>query len=239
MHLSMPPAGCRKILTFGFDDAEIHDERLADLFRAYGMKATFFLIAGQLSFRCDFHRYGEDTVVQRVSAEQIPCVYRGMEVASHTMEHRCEIDQLDTAVGASLRTLSACCGYPVRGLAYPGGVYTPEHVRRLPAYGVAYARTTQYTQGLSLPDEPLAWNPTCRYDDPQREHLAEEFLQYDGDEPALLYIAGHSYELTRKQAPYDWASFEELLRRLSGRPDVWYATNLEIVEWLRHVRSHH
>ena len=85
MHLSMPPAGCRKILTFGFDDAEIHDERLADLFRAYGMKATFFLIAGQLSFRCDFHRYGEDTVVQRVSDEQIPYVYRGMEVASHTM----------------------------------------------------------------------------------------------------------------------------------------------------------
>lgn len=232
------PDGCRRILTFGFDDAEIHDRRLCRLFRKYGMKATFFLISGQLSFSCAFHRYGEDTVVERVSAAEIPETYAGMEVASHTQAHRCDIGDLEQAVGKSVETLSACCGYPVRGLAYPGGVYTPEHIRLLPAYGIAYARTTGYAHGFSLPEEPLAWAPTCRYDDPDMDRLVEEFLASDGREPALFYIMGHSYELTRRQPPYDWDSFERLLRRLSGRPDVWYASNIEIVEWLQHVRSH-
>jgi len=63
---------CNKILTFGFDDGEIYDRRLGTLFRKYGMKATFFLISDQLGFRCNFHRYGKDTIVERDSASEIP-----------------------------------------------------------------------------------------------------------------------------------------------------------------------
>ena len=51
------------------------------------MQATFFLISGQLGMRVPFHRYGEDTVVERVSAAEVT-TYCGMEVASHTQFHR-------------------------------------------------------------------------------------------------------------------------------------------------------
>ena len=61
-----------KILTFSFDDGEIYDRRLAELLRKFGMQATFFLVSGQLGIRVPFHRYGEDTVVERVSAAEIP-----------------------------------------------------------------------------------------------------------------------------------------------------------------------
>ncbi len=222
-----------KIITFGFDDCEIHDRRLCDLFRKYGMKATFFLISDQLGFRCDFHRYGEDTVVERVSAGELRTTYAGMEVASHTRRHRCPADQLDSEVVQSCRELEALWGAPVTGLAYPGGHYTREHVEKLGKLGISYARTAEVTHGFALPGEWMAWNPTCKYDDDRLEELAEEFLAYRGEAPALFYIYGHSYELTQKTPASCWERFEKLLQRLAGREDVWYATNLEIAKELK------
>ncbi len=221
-----------KILTFGFDDCEIYDRRLCELFRKYGMKATFFLISDQLGFQCDFHRYGEDTVVERVSPEELKTTYAGMEVASHTENHSCPVEDLASTVVASCDKLSKWCGYTVNGLAYPGGHYTQEHITGLKALRIQYARTTDCTHEFLLPKELLAWNPTCKYDDSQIQELSDLFLSYEGEEPILFYIYGHSYELTRKETPFDWDSFEKLLQKLSGKEDVWYATNIEIAKEL-------
>lgn len=220
-----------KIVTFGFDDCEMHDRRLCELFRKYGMKATFFLITDELGISCPFERYGEKIVVERVSEEEIPVTYQGMEVATHTAAHSCPIDGLDGAVFDSAKRLSALCGYEVCGMAYPGGHYTQEHVKRLKEKGLLYARTTEVTHNFALPGELLAWHPTCKYDDAETEYLVEQFLQYEGEEPILLYIYGHSYELTQKEEGHDWAYWEKILKKLSGREDIWYATNAEIAKW--------
>ena len=217
-----------KYLTFGFDDCEIHDRRLAELFRRYGMEATFFLISGQLGMKCPFHRYGEDTTVERVSAGELRTTYRGLEVASHTAAHTCPIDDLPGSVGASCRVLSDLCGYPVDGLAYPGGSYTPAHIPALRAMGIRYARTTACTYDFDVPQEFLAWNPTCRYDDARVPELVERFLNLPAEETCVFYLYGHSYEMTRKGAPYDFASFERLLQHLAGHGDVTYATNRQV-----------
>lgn len=219
-----------KILTFGFDDCEIYDRRLADLFRKYGMKATFFLISGQLGFRCDFHRYGEDTFVERVSPDEIKETYRGMEVASHTAEHRMQSEDLNVEVVQSQRYLSSLCGYEVKGLAYPGGVYTEKQVKRLKEFGVEYSRTTDCTHNFDVPSDFLKWNPTCKYDDPEIFALTDEFMNYKGGEDKIFYIYGHSYELTRKEKPFDFDSFERLLEKLSGQSDIIYETNIRTKE---------
>ncbi len=222
-----------KILTFGFDDCEIHDRRLCDLFRKYGMKSTFFLLSDQLSFRCDFHRYGEDTTVERVSPQEIKSTYAGMEVATHTANHRCSPGDLEHTVVASAKYLSDLCGYSVTGMAYPGGHYTEELIQELGKLGILYARTIECTHRFDLPEQLLAWHPTCKYDDPDILRIAEEFLNYEGTDPGLLYIYGHSYELTRREHAFSWDGFEELLERLSGREDIWYATNEEVARYLQ------
>lgn len=224
-----------KILTFSFDDCENYDRRLCDLLRKYGMKATFFLISGELSLVCDHYRYGEKTIVERVSPEELPVTYRGMEVASHTTAHHCSPDDLKDSVEDSLSRLSQLCGYPVRGLAYPGGEYTAELVQELKKLPVAYARTAAATHDFALPDEWLTWHPTCTYNDDDVLSLADRFLDYRGETPALFHVFGHSYELTQKKKGCDWESFEELLQKLSGRPDVWYATNIEIYDALHKI----
>ena len=42
------PQGKRLALTFSYDDGQIFDRRLAQIFREYGMKATFHLNSGKL-----------------------------------------------------------------------------------------------------------------------------------------------------------------------------------------------
>lgn len=222
-----------KILTFGFDDCEIYDRQLAELFRKYGMKATFFLLTGSFSEKVPFHRYGEDTVVERISYEEIPETYLGMEVATHTERHRCDVNDFEGTVGNSCKRLSDICGYEVNGLAYPGGHYTEELVDSLKQNGVLYSRTAIVSGNFDLPEDLLIWNPTAKYDDENIEAIADEFLAYNGEEPKLFYIYGHSYELTQKEEGKSFLSFERLLKKLSFKDDISYATNKEIAEWMK------
>ena len=121
------PGGRRKAVTFGFDDGEIHDRRLAEMLRQYGLKATFFLVSGQMGLTVDpFFRYGRNTRVERVNGGELPLTYAGMEIASHTRFHRLSADSLAEAVGESMRELEELSGQPVTGLAYPCLLYTSD-----------------------------------------------------------------------------------------------------------------
>ncbi len=227
------PEGRRKAVTFGFDDGEIHDRRLAEMLRQYGLKATFFLVSGQMGLTVDpFFRYGRNTRVERVNGGELPLTYAGMEIASHTRFHRLSADSLAEAVGESMRELEELSGQPVTGLAYPGGQVDPDVVKGLREMGVLYARTTGYTHGFSLPEDLLTWNPTCKYDDSRMEELLKRFLEEEAEEPQLLYIMGHSYEMTQESPAADWNAFESICRRLYGRQDIWYAANGELARWI-------
>lgn len=228
------PGGKTRALTFGFDDGEYYDRRLAQLFRDYGVKATFFLISGQLGQKIPFRRYGADTVVRRVAGGELPETYRGMEVASHSREHRAPLDGLEDAVAGSMAELARLWGQPVRGLAYPGGEYSQELMDALRGLGVGYARTAQPTYGFALPVDLLCWPPTCSYADEAAEELARRFLS-PGDDLRLFYLYGHSYELEDPAPQKGWPRLERLLRSLAGQDGVWYATNGEIAQYLTEV----
>ena len=216
-----------KILTFSFDDGEIYDCRLAELLRKFGMQATFFLISGQLGIRVPFYRYSEDTVVERVSAAEIPATYCGMEVASHTQFHRLpqEEKEIRREMEESLAVLSRACGYVVCGMAYPGGHCAQAQADTLRRMGLTYARLTEPTHDFAPPDDWLQWRPTCHYADAAMPALLERFAAASGD--ALFHIYGHSYELTQSDPQKNWLGFERLLQRLSAVPGVQYCTNVD------------
>ena len=225
------PGGRKKALTFGFDDGEQHDRRLADMLRHHGLKGTFFLITDQFGLEVPFFRYGKQTVVKRVLKSELPETYQGLEIATHTASHAAPLGKLDSAVGASMKLLSELSGMPVTGMAYPGGDYTEEHIAQLYDLGVVYARTTQYSHSFELPQRLLEWAPTCRYCDEQMSSLIDDFLK-PSDTPQLFYIMGHSYELEQDDPHASWEYMENICQQLGGREDVWYATNGEIAEYL-------
>ena len=45
-----------------------------------------------------------------------------------------------------------------------------------------------------------------------------------------LYIWGHSYEFDREN---NWNIIEEFCEYASGRDDIWYATNIEIYDYVK------
>ena len=56
--------------------------------------------------------------------------------------------------------------------------------------------------------------------------LAEEFLSLKTGEPKLFYIWGHSFEFDILN---DWDKFEEFLKLISRRDDIFYGTNREVL----------
>ncbi len=50
----------------------------------------------------------------------------------------------------------------------------------------------------------------------------------------LLYVWGHSYEF---DADGNWDRIEAFCRIVGGREDIWYATNIEIIDYLQVLRN--
>ena len=50
----------------------------------------------------------------------------------------------------------------------------------------------------------------------------------------LFYIWGHSYEFDDKN---NWERLEEICEKLANRDDIWYATNIEIYEYVEAYNS--
>lgn len=221
--------GKKKAITFSFDDGNTDDVRLVEVLNRYGLKATFNLNSGSLTeaFKWVFNGTKE---VHHLNYADYPDLYKGHEVASHGYTHP-HLEQMDSntlknELFTDKKLLSALYGLKeVRGFALPFGTYNDDVLKEVAAQGFAYCRTIHSTLEFSLPDNLLI-HPTCHFKNPKVNELVEKFFE-DSDEDKLFYIWGHSYELVTEE---DWENFENLCKRLSNRSDVWYCTNIEVVD---------
>lgn len=220
------PEGRKKALTFSYDDGQVYDRQLVDIFNRFQVKATFHLNSGTLN------------TDGFVTEKEVSSLYEGHEVACHGVNHayftHLSKEQLVNEVYHDRRVLEKLVGYPVRGLSYPFGEYSDEVVHTLEALGIEYSRTVQSHGQFKLPGNFLEWNPTCHHNDGILEK-ADLFLnppEY-ADMP-LFYIWGHSFEFGREG---NWSLMEQFCKKLSGKDDIWYATNLQIKRYICAVRG--
>ena len=59
--------------------------------------------------------------------------------------------------------------------------------------------------------------------------LSKGVLYVDRRQPRLFYLWGHSYEFDRDN---NWDRLEMICEKLSGKEDTWYATNMQIYEYV-------
>ena len=65
--------------------------------------------------------------------------------------------------------------------------------------------------------------------------LGQRFLDTpDYIELPLMYVWGHSYEFGNIN---DYSLIENFCEMMSGKEDIWYATNLEICDYINATRS--
>ena len=226
--------GKKKAITFSFDDGTLQDVRLVEILNKYGLKGTFNICSALLGKPNTVRRNGLEVDHTKVDPKDVRSVYAGHEVAVHTLTHpwlnRLEDEDVVREIEEDRVALSELCGYEVSGMAYPFGIYDDRILKLMrDRTGIRYSRTIKNTHAFDLPnrDELLTWHPSVYYIEPEFESVVEEFLALDREEPALLYIWGHSFELDSDIAP---AEFERICEKLSRREDIFYGTNSEILD---------
>ena len=226
------PGGKFRAVTFSYDDGVETDIRLIDIFKRHGLKGTFNINTGL--FAPEGTVYPKGTVHRRMSKSQIIEAYEGsgMEVAVHGQRHL--FWNAQQGVGAlwdiweDRKELEAMFGTPIRGAAYPYGAYNDTAVEALKNCGILYCRTVKATNGFNLPQDYLRLHPTCHHNGALP--LVDPFFAHrEHGEAKLFYIWGHSYEFDGQD---NWNVIEELAEKLGGREDVWYATNIEIYDYM-------
>ncbi len=241
-HFYRYPGGLCKALTLSYDDGVEQDVQLLDILNKYGIRCTFNLNSG--CWAPEGTTYPAGHIHRRMSESQVRAVYSDPrhEVAAHCLTHA-SLVELDAGhiaheVLADRENLEAMFGGQVRGLAYPFGTYSDKVVEALRATGVAYARTVVSTNDFNFPADWLVLHPTCHHNAPNLMALCDRFLNDRAPFGSkLFYLWGHSYEF---ESDNNWHVIEEFCQKMGGREDIWYATNIEIVDYVnacRQVRS--
>ncbi len=224
------PGGVSKALTLSYDDGNPADFKLAEILNKYGLKCTFNLNS------CNYRSTeGGEYFDKLVNAYDDG----GHELALHG-EHHAFMEQLPMPLAVreilnDREFFEKKTGKIVRGMAYPFGTCNEELTEALKAAGVVYSRTTKATHGFSLPKNWLLLDPTCHHTDEKLFELLDKFLDETADyRQYMFYLWGHSYEFNNDN---NWDRIEEFAKRVSGRKDIWYATNIEIYEYVKAYES--
>ncbi len=223
----------KKALTFSFDDGNVDDVRLIEILNKYGLKGTFNLNGGKLT-RCSMWVFNGQKEVRHLNFYESKNVYDGHEIACHGYTHpyleTLERESLYNEVALDRKILEFLYEREVCGMAYPFGTYSEQVIEVLKECEIEYSRTIKSTNSFGMPEKPFEWDPTCHFMAGNIDELADEFLNYDGDDIKLFYIWGHSYELVTEE---DWQKFDEFCKKISGKDDVYYCSNIEALRNLK------
>lgn len=220
------PEGKTKACTFSYDDGQIFDRRLAALFDAYQLKATFHLNSGSI---------GRDSYV---GWDELKEIYKNHEVSCHGYSHpyftQLSKGSIVEEILEDKKCLEAAVKYPVRGMSYPYGIYSDKLIESAKVLGMEYSRTVEDTNSFGLPVDFMKWHPTCHHNKAS-DALVEQFLNPPGYmRLPLFYIWGHSFEFDRENS---WSKIEGLCEKLAHHKDTWYATNIEIKDYISAFRG--
>jgi peptidoglycan/xylan/chitin deacetylase (PgdA/CDA1 family) len=225
------PQDKRIAVTTSFDDGRVYDRQVVKAFNEWGLKGTFNLNSGGLT------RTGSPAPADsrgHLDACEVASLYAGHEVAVHTVNHP-HLPRLDPAQAAlevlqDRQALEDLAGYPVRGMAYPFGTWNAEVVAVLRSAGIVYSRTTEARMPCFPVTEPLAWPATMHQYAQDPEPMPQRWQKfYDNPRSnGVFFVWGHSYEFPDRN---DWEGLERIYKPLSGKPDVWYCTNIELFDY--------
>ena len=224
--------GKRRVLTLSYDDGVKQDKRMMEILDKYGLKCTFNLNSGIYNM--------EDIPPEwnRVAKEDIFKIFKGTnhEIAMHGLNHQfyqnLEKTEIIYETVEDRKNLEKDFGVIVRGMAYPYGTYNDEVVDLLDKCGVAYARTTIASEAFDFPENWLKLRPTCHHNNPRLMEFAKYFVEdknrYNNSE--MFYLWGHSYEFDNDD---NWDVIEEFAKYIGGHDDIWYATNIEVYDYVQ------
>jgi peptidoglycan/xylan/chitin deacetylase (PgdA/CDA1 family) len=196
-----------------WDDGIVDDVRLTHILRGCNAKASFSLNPGLNLEARSFGWLHEGREVWRLSAGELPDVYDGFEICSHSMTHPWLTDvsaeRLAWEVGASRDILEDIFKKSVLGFCYPFNACDETVKAALRSAGYIWARGDQNDEGLFPPCDPLEYNFSCHF-------LSSDFwprFEIAKERDGVFSFWGHSCEL-RNEAM--WQDFEVIIEKISS-----------------------
>ena len=227
------PGGVSNALTFSYDDGRAKDRDVVRLFNDNGLKGTFHLSSSDMTQVYEFLRNAEYVV-----PEEIAELYKGHEIACHMESHPFPFDVPDgplmQEVMRNRAFLEKYSGRIIRGMSYPFGQCDDRVIDICRAAGIEYSRTANDTGNYRLPRNFMRWDPSFHHGRATREALDGFLSKMKCPEPRLMYIWGHSYEFDEYGG---WDSFVDFCEYASDRDEIWYATNIEIYDYITAMRG--
>lgn len=238
------PNGLTKALTLSYDDGAKSDARLCETLNKYGIKCTFNLIASRVE--------SEEGLTKEFIRNEL--LGKGHEVATHGDWHRGldvarSIEGIQDVLNCRLY-LEKEFGLIIRGMAFPDRTVNKtivpiayERIKQfLEELEIVYARTTGgYNDNFELPEDFLNWVPTAHHKTPQLMEYIDKFLDMKVDSlyisqrtPRLFYLWGHAFEFDNDK---NWDLLDRICEKLSGKDDIYSATNIEIYDYVTAYRS--
>ncbi|MBQ4110847.1 MAG: polysaccharide deacetylase family protein [Clostridia bacterium] len=221
------PGRKRKAVTFSYDDGQkIGDTKLVEIFNRYNVKGTFHLNSA-----------GMDGTTQKISLAEAEELYKGHEISCHGanhyfMENLPEGIIMDEII-KDRQALEKIAGYTVRGMSYPFGNYSDRLIEVLKVCGMEYSRTTKATNNFKIPEDFMKWHPTCHHG-ADLDELLEKFANHRYSNMPIFYIWGHSFEFVRDD---NFDKIEKFLEKVTKYDDIWFATNIEICDYITAIRN--
>ena len=241
------PEGKPKAVTFSYDDGCRADIKLSQILTKYGLKGTFNLNSAWL---------GKSDTDWHLTREEIKeyIIDKGHEIAVHGAEHKANgnirpIEGIQDVFNCRLG-LEKDFDMIVRGMAYPdsgvghfhNGTTMSDVENYLKELDIVYAHALgKKNDTFDLPEDWYQWMPTAHHDSPEVFELIDKFINYKLTDtylarriPKLFYLWGHAYEFDQND---NWNRMEKICEKLSNKNDCWYATNIEIYEYIEAYHS--
>lgn len=223
----------KKYFTLSFDDGTYEDEKMIALLKKYGIKASFCINTGLMDGNNVIEVAGK---WRRMNFEyaQKNKVYDGFDVISHGFKHK-ELtflgeSEIISEIRQDAQKIAELTEKSPVGFAYPGGTaYYNGYITdiMLSSTDIRFARDTDDTFAFYLPENFMAWKPTCSLLDDKLFSLAERFINAEATEDMLFYGWDHPWAITAYNA---WDKVERLFKMLSEHDDIVFVSNTEFYE---------
>ena len=183
-----------------------------ELLNRYSIKGTFNLNSGLE----DFVWYYEDRFpVRRQILSEIGDLYRGHEIASHSLHHHwlntLTPPQLSREIGEDCENLKKHFGLADIGFGVPFTACEEREIKIIRKF-VRYIRLSEFAETFALPKDPYHIPIHALYNETDVREKIRRFAENDLED-SLFVMAGHSYEL---EVLNHWEYLEELLQYIAG-----------------------
>ena len=217
-----------KYFVFSIDDGTIYDEKVIEIFNRHHISASFNLNSGL----GDFVWYNEGRPVRRFNLETAKDLYRGHEIASHSLTHphmtQCPGEIVAKEVGEDIDNLERVFEKEINTFAFPFED-SDERCISIIKYirNIKVIRLSDIDRSFHFPEDPYHIRITS-LDVNDALSILDDFIEKDDAE--LFVFVSHAYDFEFNDA---YSRLDELCKRVSASEQIKVITMNQLASFYR------